>query len=73
MKKFKNFALRKPFLFGLSSIVIYSILATLTFPVHFLFPDNEAGQVFGDAAAKILIFAVFSLFLWRFGWLNRPA
>ncbi len=70
MKKFKNFALRRPFLFGLSFIVIYSILATLSYPVHFLFPDNEVGQVFGDAAAKILIFAVFSLLLWRFGWLK---
>lgn len=68
MKKFKNFALRRPFLFGLSFIVIYSFLATLAYPVHYLFPDNEAGQVFGDASAKILIFVVFSLLLWRFGW-----
>ena len=70
MKKIKRFILRRPFIFGLLFMLIYSLLATVAYPVHFLFPENEAGIVFGDAVVKILVFAVFTLFLWRFGWLK---
>lgn len=70
MKKFKDFALKRPFLFGIMFIIIYSLVATLTYPVHFLFPENEIGQIYGDFAAKIMVFAAFVLVLWRFGWLK---
>jgi membrane protease YdiL (CAAX protease family) len=71
MNKLKRFATARPVLFSLVLIVIYALLSTLTYPVHFLFPDNEVGQVYGDAVAKIVISAVFVGMLWRFGWLER--
>lgn len=70
MIKFKKFAQARPFLFGLVVIVIYSVLGTLTYPVHFLFPENEVGQLLGDALSKLIIFLVFLVILQRFGWLK---
>ena len=70
MNKFKRFAVNRPFLFGLVLVVLYAILGTLTFPVHFLFPESETGQLFGDALAKFIIFGCFLLILWRFGWIK---
>ena len=70
MNKFKEFALKRPFLFGLVLIVIYALLGTITFPAHFLFPESEAGQLYGDALAKFITFLVFLLILWRFGWIK---
>ena len=70
MKKFKNFALKRPFLFGLSFVVIYSLVSALAYPVHYLFPENAVGQIYGDTVNKLVIFAVFVLLLWRFGWLQ---
>src|SRR5665648_84722 len=70
MKKFKNFALKRPILFGLSFIVIYALVAALAYPVHFLFPENGVGQIFGETANKLIVFGVFVLLLWRFGWLK---
>ncbi len=70
MEKFKNFAIQRPVLFGFVLILIYAFLATVTFPVHFLFPDNEVGQYYGDAISKLISFLVFLLILWRFGWLR---
>jgi len=70
MNKIKNFATNRPFLFGLILIILYSLLGTLTFPVHFLFPENEVGQLYGDALSKFIIFIIFLVLLWRFGWIN---
>ena len=70
MVKLKEFALKRPFLFGLLLIVVYSILSALSYPVHYLFPENELGQLYGDALGKFLIFLVMLFFLWRFGWLE---
>jgi len=70
MEKFRNFAIKRPFLFGLILIFIYSLLGALTYPVHYLFPQSEAGQLYGDALGKFLIFLVFLYILWRFGWLK---
>ena len=70
MEKIKEFALKRPFLFGLVLILVYAILGTLTYPVHFLFPENEIGQLYGDTLAKFLIFIIFIIILWRFGWLR---
>ena len=71
MKKFKRFAVSRPVLLGLVLIVIYALLSTLTYPVHFLFPDDEVGQVYGDAVAKTVMSAVFTGLIWGFGWLDR--
>lgn len=68
MKKFNDFALKRPFLFGIVLIVLYAFLTALAFPVHYLFPENEVGQLYGDAAAKFVVFVFFLVILWRFGW-----
>jgi hypothetical protein len=70
MHKFKNFALKRPFVFGLGLIVIYALLVTLTYPAHFLFPDHEVGQVYGDTLSKFITSLVFLGIVWRFGWLK---
>lgn len=70
MNRFKNFAIKRPFLFGLTLIFIYTLLGTLTYPTHFLFPESEVGQLYGDALSKFIVFLCFLLILWRFGWLK---
>lgn len=70
MKKFKNFALKRPFLFGIALVFVFALLGTLTYPVHFLFPETEVGQLYGDAVSKLIIALVFTAILWRFGWLK---
>lgn len=69
MEKLKNFALKRPFLFGIVLLVFYACLTALAYPVHYLLPDNEVGQLYGDAAAKFLVFLFFLAALWRFGWM----
>ena len=70
MEKFKNFALKRPFVFGLVLFLIYSLLGALTWPVHYLFPGTEAGQLLGDALSKLLIFLAFLFIFWKFDWLK---
>ncbi len=70
MNKLRNFALSRPFLFGLALIFTHTILGALTFPVHFLFPENEVGQIYGDALSKFIIFLFFLFILWRFRWIK---
>jgi membrane protease YdiL (CAAX protease family) len=70
MNKFKNFAVNRPFLFGLVLIVVNALMGTLTYPIHFLFPEGEMGQLYGDALAKFIVFLCFLLILWRFGWIK---
>ena len=70
MNKFKNFALKRPVFFGLVLIFLFLILTILTYPVHFLFAEDEVGQLWGDALAKAIIFGVFLAILWRFSWLR---
>ena len=68
MTRFKNFAQKRPFLFGLVLVVLYALLTTLTYPAHFLFPETDAGQLYGDALSKFISFLVLLLIVWRFGW-----
>jgi len=70
MNRFKKFAVNRPFIFGLVLIFIYVMLGTLTYPVHFLFPESEVGQLYGDALSKFIIFLCFLFILWRFGWIK---
>lgn len=70
MNKFKNFALNRPILFSLVLIFVYALLGTLTYPAHFLFPESDVGQLYGDALSKFIIFLCFLLILWRFGWIK---
>lgn len=70
MEKFKQFALRQPILFGFVLIFLFALLTTLTYPVHFLFPEGELAKYYGDAVSKFISFLVFLLLLWRFGWLR---
>jgi len=70
MIKFKRFAVQYPLLFGLVLVFTYALLSALFYPVHFLFPENEIGQLYGEGLTKALISALFILLLWRFGWLN---
>lgn len=68
MNKFKNFALRRPFLFGIALIFIYVIFVYLTYPINFLFPENDIGQLYSNAAIKLTISLLFLVILWRFNW-----
>ena len=70
MKKFKSLALKRPFLFGIALVFVFALLGALTYPVHFLFPETEVGQLYGDSVSKLIIAMVFVVFLWRFGWLK---
>lgn len=72
MHRLKTFALKRPFLFGLSMIFIYSMITAISYPVHYLFPENEAGIFYGDAFSKAIAFVLFLFVLWGFGWL-RPS
>lgn len=71
MNNYKNFALNYPFVFGLVLILlVYPLLGFLTFPVHYLFPETDSGQLLGDALAKLLTLLAFLVIYWRFGWLK---
>lgn len=70
MQPFKEFAVKRPFLFGLTGVVLYAVLGTLTYPVHYLFADTPVGSIYGDGLAKFLIFGVLLLLIWRLGWLE---
>lgn len=70
MNRFKSFALNHPFLFGIVLLLVYAFLVTITYPLHYLFPENDAGQIYGDSTAKLITFLVFLLILWRFGWID---
>lgn len=69
MNKFKNFALKHPIFLGLVLIFLFLLLTILTYPAHFLFAEDEFGQLWGDTLSKTIIFGVFLTILWRFGWL----
>ena len=70
MNKFKHFALKSPFLFGIALLILYAFLTALAYPVHYLFLENEVGQLYGDAVAKFIVFLFFLAVLWRFGWIS---
>jgi len=70
MQKFKVWALHRPFLFGLVLFFIYAMLGALSYPVHFILPETESGQLIGDALSKLIAFGVFLFVFWRFGWLK---
>jgi membrane protease YdiL (CAAX protease family) len=70
MNRFMKFAVNRPIIFGLVLIFIYAMLGTLTYPVHFLFPESEVGQLYGDALSKFIIFLCFLFILWCFGWIK---
>ena len=70
MARFKAFVINHPIFFGLILVFLYSLLSTLSYPVHFLFPENEVGQLLGDTLSKAIIFVAFVLLLWRFGWIK---
>jgi membrane protease YdiL (CAAX protease family) len=70
MKKIKNFALKQPVLFALALLALYPVMAILTYPLRYLFPATELGQIYSDTTAKLILFAVFLAVLWRFGWIK---
>lgn len=70
MKKFRNFAINHPILFGILLLVLYPVLAFLTYPVRYLFPATEIGQIYSDTAAKLILFLLCLGVLWGFGWIR---
>jgi membrane protease YdiL (CAAX protease family) len=70
MQKLKDFARKRPFVFGLILFFFYAVLGALSYPVHFLLPETEGGQLIGDALSKLIAFLVFLFLLWRFDWLE---
>jgi membrane protease YdiL (CAAX protease family) len=71
MKTYKHFAVNRPFLFGLSLVVLFSLLSTLTFPLTMPFPNSPRGGELGSGLAKLAVFLCFLFLLWKFGWLER--
>ena len=55
--RYRRSALAHPVWFGLSLVVFYAALTTLTYPVHFAFPETEAGQLYGDAVSRALAYS----------------
>ncbi len=49
---------------------MYGLIGTISFPVHFLFPENESGQLYGDALSKFIAFVFFLFILWKFQWIS---
>ena len=70
MSKLKNFALSYPLIFGLVLVAVYPLLAILTYPVRFLFPQNQIGLLYSDTISKLILFSFFFVILWRFGWIR---
>ncbi len=70
MVKIKRFVIKYPLIFGLLLVSLYAVLGTLTFPIHYLFPDTEIGQLYGDTVAKCVMFGIFLLLLRGFGWVR---
>jgi membrane protease YdiL (CAAX protease family) len=70
MNKFKNYAVRRPFLFGFTLIFLYVIFGYLTYPINFLFPESEIGQLYSSAVIKLTISLIFLAILWVFGWIR---
>jgi hypothetical protein len=68
MKRVKEFFINRPILFGFTLIMLYLVLAIISYPISCLFPAKEPYLLYGEAFAKFIIFAVFFLILWRFGW-----
>jgi membrane protease YdiL (CAAX protease family) len=71
MRKFQSFALKHPFVFGLVLYIIYTLVGTLSYPIHFLLPETESGQLVADALSKLVAFLVFLFIFWKFGWLKN--
>ena len=72
MHRLKTYALKRPFLFGFLMIFIYAMITAISYPVHYLFPENEVGILYGDAVSKAIAFILFVFVLWGLGWL-RPS
>ena len=70
MKKFANFSVRHPFIFGVILILLFSLLSTLTWPITQTYREPEGYEV-GETLAKLIIAACFILLLWRFDWLKN--
>lgn len=71
MKKIKAFAIKRPYVFGLLLIFVLILLSSLTFPIKFLFPENDLGSAWAGALGSLIISLVFLLIVWRFGWLKK--
>lgn len=69
MKKFANFSVQHPLVFGVILIVLFAILATLAWPITQTIPEPE-GYTVGETLAKLTITTCFVFLLWGFGWLK---
>jgi membrane protease YdiL (CAAX protease family) len=70
MKKFANFSVRHPLVFGFILILLFSLLSTLTWPIRQLYPFPEGFEI-GVALTKLVMAACFISLLWGFGWLKK--
>jgi membrane protease YdiL (CAAX protease family) len=70
MRKLGQLAVSRPLLFGVALIVVWSLLTAAAYPLYYLFPDGEVGQLLGEAASKAVISVGFVGLLWRLGWLE---
>lgn len=70
MERFRKFAVSHPIWFGVVMILAFALVSALAWPAHYLFPENEAGQLYGEGLADLLTALVFIALLWRWGWLK---
>lgn len=70
MKRVKVFLKSKPIVLGFVLIILYILLAIITYPFAYLFPAKEPYIMYGETFAKVVIFVVLLLILRWFGWLK---
>ena len=70
MKGVKLFLKSKPIFFAFMLVILYILLAILTYPLAYLFPAKEPYIMYGETLAKVIIFVVLLLILRWFGWLK---
>ncbi|MFN2144846.1 MAG: CPBP family intramembrane glutamic endopeptidase [Anaerolineales bacterium] len=70
MKRFKNFALKRPFMFGFALFIIFFLLNALSYPVQMLLPETGPWSLLASMLAKLVTFGIFLWVLSRFGWLK---
>ena len=69
MKKFQEFAVRHPIVFGFIVILLFALLSTLVWPIMQIYPYPEGHEI-GISLSKLVITACFMFLLWRFGWIK---
>lgn len=61
MKKVMYFLSKRPFVLWITIFLLYALLSTILYPIHYIFADSASSQLYAEGIIKII---VFGLFLW---------